>query len=834
MKVLIFVPEAMRADAEAAAKLFPRLETAVNPVEQLQDARAVFYLGDREWRQSMKDTYAHYHRSRRAFIFKKPSQLRKAIWLAGKQDSLIRWGALLPMATVFAAVLLLAVIFRDPLLHRGAIHALQGAFGARAEIARLSTTLTPSFELQRVTVADRRHPMQNLFEFDRLSGGAHLDQLLAGRVHIDELALEGLRFGSPRTESGALPEAPPPEPEPEVQAEGLRPLGEILESLIRKLDPLRPEDLQSVQRAREVQQEARRRLERLEQLRNLPKRLESFRGVTTEIESLRLVRRDLDDVAAVTFEEENQSIEQMRADVEKARRTIARAQDLAKKAREIKKVQVTDFLKVQALIGDMQKVVKELDDAARTIEETARKLEQTEQAVLRKRKDAEAKLTAAQQRIDEARTALQGEGLTERLARAAGEQKAQLEALKRDIESARRDIEDGIAYAREQPEALRQALESDRKMIEDRYSLERFRAEELIGSVVGDETVRWMRWGLWVHRMIQPVLNRKRPAKLKAPSGTTYLFGAPPDTPPKVWIRSVSFSGSHGPYRLEGRARNVSSDLARAGEAMTVSVRFENGTRVIEAQIQARPSGELAADLEARGLPIENVTLDNKYAPLNVGAGTVTLKLRAEFRADSVRANVRVSVEGLTLATDDRLNPRLAFLKDVCAGLRSVSAELSLVCSGGRITEFRCASPEGSELASAFRRALDAQVQTLKREAEGRIEALSAEPMRRANEACEAFLQKAPAALPADLSSRVDALLAASADPQKAAAALRTEMDALADRRAQESHRIAASAGEPSAAAQTVSQMLADDKGMIARVKADLKSEIERLIKGMK
>lgn len=835
MRVLIFVPESLRADAEAAGKLYPRIETVINPSDRIQEARAVFYLGDKEWRQSMKDTYAHYHKSRRAFIFKKSSQLKKAIWLASKKESLIRWGALLPMAALFAAIVLLAVAFRDPLLHRGAVNALQGGFGARAEVADLKTTLTLSFQLQRVAVADRRKPMQNLFEFDRMAGGVSLDQLLAGRVHIDELALEGLKFGSPRKESGALPEAPAAEPVPEVQTQGvIRPLDDILKSLIQKLEPPQPDDLETVRRAKQVEHEARQRLEKV---RELQKRLEAFRGVQIDIEAIRLARQNLDGATAINFEEEKKSIEQMRAEVEKARQAIKNAQNLTARAKEIKKVKVTDFLKVQSLIDDMQKAIKGLDDAVKTLDETAKKLEQTQQTIERKQKEAEAKLATAQQKIDEAKTIVQGEGLKEKLAQASGEltkQKAELEALKKDIETARKDVENGTAYFRAQPEALKQALESDKKMIEDRYSLERFTADEIIGTILGDETAKWLKWGLWLHRMLQPMLNRNKPAKVKGPSGTTYLFGAPADVPPKVWVRKVAFSGSHGSYRLEGRAQNISSDLARVGQDMTVSLQFEDGAHAIAVEVRATPSGDLTVEVETKGIPVEGTTIDNQYAPLNIGPSTLALKMRAEFRGDGVRASTRVSLEGLTVATGDRLNPRLTFLKDVCSGIRSVSADVSLVWSGGKISEFRCTSAEGSELTAVFRKALDAQVAALKKEATSKIEALAAEPMKRANEACEAFVQKAPGVMPANLASRVDTVLGASVDPDKAAVALRDEVDALAARRAQTSQSVTTSAGEQSAAAQAVSQMLSGEKEKVAGAKTDLKSEIERLIKEMK
>src|SRR6185295_11786053 len=107
----------------------------------------------------------------------------------------------------FLAVLyVLVAVFFDPLLRCAAEMAGGFAAGAKVDIAGLKTGLfPPRLELKGVAVADAAQPMQNVIEFDRaaftLEGGA----LLQKKFVVGEAALEGLKFSTPRTTSGALP-----------------------------------------------------------------------------------------------------------------------------------------------------------------------------------------------------------------------------------------------------------------------------------------------------------------------------------------------------------------------------------------------------------------------------------------------------------------------------------------------------------------------------------------------------------------------------------------------------------------------------------------------------
>lgn len=74
----------------------------------------------------------------------------------------------------------------------------------------------PRVELTGLAVTDPLHPMQNAFEVRRISGEMEAEDLLAMRMVVDELVVEGVRFGTQRTVSGAIPGAPPPVPSPDA------------------------------------------------------------------------------------------------------------------------------------------------------------------------------------------------------------------------------------------------------------------------------------------------------------------------------------------------------------------------------------------------------------------------------------------------------------------------------------------------------------------------------------------------------------------------------------------------------------------------------------------
>lgn len=132
-------------------------------------------------------------------------RLKKLRKEARKNRGAVRTGRLVILAVIAGAVLVFNVLFRDRLVEEGAESLLEGIFLARADLN--GVTFRPfagEISFDTLTIADEQAPMQNLVELS--SGAVRIDtwQLLNRRVLIQDLAVEGLQFGTPRESSGAL------------------------------------------------------------------------------------------------------------------------------------------------------------------------------------------------------------------------------------------------------------------------------------------------------------------------------------------------------------------------------------------------------------------------------------------------------------------------------------------------------------------------------------------------------------------------------------------------------------------------------------------------------
>jgi uncharacterized protein (TIGR03545 family) len=124
-------------------------------------------------------------------------------------------GAPLAAAVILAAGLtVFGLFFMNPLLEKGIEAALEGVFGARAELDGLSfQPLRFRLAIDAVRVADAERPMTNLFESGRLELRLNPAALFRGKAYIEEASAASIALGSPRESSGALPGSEAPEAE---------------------------------------------------------------------------------------------------------------------------------------------------------------------------------------------------------------------------------------------------------------------------------------------------------------------------------------------------------------------------------------------------------------------------------------------------------------------------------------------------------------------------------------------------------------------------------------------------------------------------------------------
>lgn len=123
----------------------------------------------------------------------------------------LKKGNFIALALAAGLVALFLCVFLDPLLKRGLIAAGQAAAKAKVEVGSLSTSIRRGeLVIRSVAVADKKEPMKNVLEIGEAKLAFKPSAALKGRAVIEDAALGGLRFGTPRKSSGALPRSDEP------------------------------------------------------------------------------------------------------------------------------------------------------------------------------------------------------------------------------------------------------------------------------------------------------------------------------------------------------------------------------------------------------------------------------------------------------------------------------------------------------------------------------------------------------------------------------------------------------------------------------------------------
>ncbi|MDR1839956.1 MAG: hypothetical protein LBQ93_10290 [Treponema sp.] len=115
-------------------------------------------------------------------------------------------------AAVVAAIVVFFTIFANPLLERALEDVLESVFEAKSDVTGLRLSLLRfRISIGSITVANRDSPMINLFQMGRTEIRLKPQAVLRGKIYIEEIRADTIRFGTERTVSGALPGKPPKE-----------------------------------------------------------------------------------------------------------------------------------------------------------------------------------------------------------------------------------------------------------------------------------------------------------------------------------------------------------------------------------------------------------------------------------------------------------------------------------------------------------------------------------------------------------------------------------------------------------------------------------------------
>ena len=96
------------------------------------------------------------------------------------------------------------------------------AVGAKVELDAADLTLFPAgLTLSRLQVTNPKTPMTNAVEMAKVTMGLDGLNLLRHKVIVEEMALEGVRLGTPRATSGATREVSPQQEEESIHSDML-------------------------------------------------------------------------------------------------------------------------------------------------------------------------------------------------------------------------------------------------------------------------------------------------------------------------------------------------------------------------------------------------------------------------------------------------------------------------------------------------------------------------------------------------------------------------------------------------------------------------------------
>lgn len=126
--------------------------------------------------------------------------------------SYIRWKALLPLSVFLLLLSIWTLLFKDPALRWAVERAGSAAVGAKVDLADAHWSLTDgNVTLRGLQVTDPKAPMTNLVEVGDLVLDLGILPALEKKIVVDTIAARGIRFGTPRATSGALPKKDEPE-----------------------------------------------------------------------------------------------------------------------------------------------------------------------------------------------------------------------------------------------------------------------------------------------------------------------------------------------------------------------------------------------------------------------------------------------------------------------------------------------------------------------------------------------------------------------------------------------------------------------------------------------
>ena len=118
----------------------------------------------------------------------------------------IKFVPLFAVVIFIAATGICVTLFKNIVLKKAMVSAMQGIFNAKTDIAKVDLQIfKSSLEIIGLEQANKNSPMKNLFQIDKIALDFNLTELLKGKFDAENMEVSGVAIDTDRKTSGELP-----------------------------------------------------------------------------------------------------------------------------------------------------------------------------------------------------------------------------------------------------------------------------------------------------------------------------------------------------------------------------------------------------------------------------------------------------------------------------------------------------------------------------------------------------------------------------------------------------------------------------------------------------
>ena len=256
--------------------------------------------------------------------------------LIAKQIKMQKGGIkLVPLIAVAVLVAVLSAgvsLFKNIIIEKAITSAMQGIFGAKTDIAKVDFQFfNASLEINGLEQANKDSPMKNLFQIDSIKTSFNLTDLLRGKVHAENLSVEGVAIDTERKKSGELPIKPAKTKEEKQTESALsakkQELSEEASAKLKEMfDSYNPEKM-----LENLQNELKSPAVASQISTDVQQKVEKWSSLPAELqEKVNAFSKNVNDIANTDFSKIN--------DVAKLKSTLEKINSTAKSGEELKKL----------------------------------------------------------------------------------------------------------------------------------------------------------------------------------------------------------------------------------------------------------------------------------------------------------------------------------------------------------------------------------------------------------------------------------------------------------------------------------------------------------------